>query len=148
MEMRERERERGRLKLNCRLCSGFPNTHLGLTEGVCFPGSLAPLWYGTLGTPFPPKANHFHAISSILKTNSPIFMLFEAFQSHNPQLAASTLFASFESCMLPTYELRVLPGIHICKLYIAYRLHPCTEPISRLKHSYITLSRTCDPGRN
>ena len=94
---------------------------------MCVPGSWSggpPQWYGTPGTP------------ASLQTST-ICMLFTAFQR---QPSTCTLFAVFESHMVPTYDLGAVhietnilylhasfppgisPGISLCKPYRIYTL--------------------------
>ena len=105
----ERDRERGRLKLN----RGFPSPR-GLPEGVYVPGSLPPPMGWHPRYPIPPKnrpfayyfqqlkfrESHVHAICSISE----------------PQPSTSTLFAAFQSYMLPTYDLR---AVHVSTCFFS-----------------------------
>ena len=97
----ERDRERGRLKLN----RGFPSPR-GLPEGVYVPGSLPPpmVWHPRY--PIPPK-------------NRPFAYYFQQLKFRE------SLFAAFQSYMLPTYDLR---AVHVSTYMLLFYLACLYKP--------------------
>jgi len=80
----------------CTICSRFP---------VRYPPPM--LWY--------PKIYHLHAICSISASH-----LHATCSVSEPQPPTCTLFAAFESHMLPTYDLHAVHSIYVFLFYLVY----------------------------